>query len=81
MMHDHEYSTYFNTWKQFTRLFLSLLIYLLIIKSLEINNMHDMSLNKLYDFIQVVYSMRNHYNKVEYFSEHVLFITIYLLLD
>jgi hypothetical protein len=26
-----------------------------------------MSLNKLYDFIQVAYSMRRHYTKVEYF--------------
>jgi hypothetical protein len=40
-----------------------------------------MSLNKLYDFIQVVYSTRMHYTKVEYFSKHNLFITNYLLLD
>jgi hypothetical protein len=40
-----------------------------------------MSLNKLYDFIQVLYIMRKHYTKVEYFPEHLLFITIYLLLD
>jgi hypothetical protein len=40
-----------------------------------------MSLNKLYDFIQVAYSMRKHYTKDEYFSKHFLFITIYLLLD
>jgi hypothetical protein len=40
-----------------------------------------MSLNTLYDFIQVAYSMRRHYTKVEYFFKHFLFITIYLLLD
>jgi hypothetical protein len=40
-----------------------------------------MSLNKLYDFIQVIYSIKEYYTKVEYFSNHNLFITIYLLLD
>jgi hypothetical protein len=40
-----------------------------------------MSLNKLHDFIQVEYSMRKLYTNNEYFSNHVLFITIYLLLD
>jgi hypothetical protein len=40
-----------------------------------------MSLKQLYDFIQIIYSMRKHYTKVEYFPEHILFITIYLLLD
>jgi hypothetical protein len=40
-----------------------------------------MSLNKLYDFIQVLYSTRKHYTKVEYFPKHILFITIYLLLN
>jgi hypothetical protein len=43
--------------------------------------MHHMSLNKLYDFIQVVYGIRKHYTKVEYFSKHILFIVIYLQLD
>jgi hypothetical protein len=38
-----------------------------------------MSLNQLYDFIQVIYSMRKYYTKVEYFSKHNVFITIYLL--
>jgi hypothetical protein len=42
--------------------------------------MHDLSLNKLCHFIQVIYSMREHYTKVEYFSKYTLFITIYLLL-
>jgi hypothetical protein len=40
-----------------------------------------MSLNKLYVFIQVAYSMRKHYTQVEYFPNHILFIAIYLLLD
>jgi hypothetical protein len=43
--------------------------------------MHSISLNKLYDFIQVAYSVRKYYTKVEYFSKHILFIIIYLLLD
>jgi hypothetical protein len=43
--------------------------------------MHDLSLNWLYDFVKVVYSMRKYYTKVEYFSKYILFITIYLLLD
>jgi hypothetical protein len=38
-----------------------------------------MGLNYLYDFIQVIYNMRKYYTKVEYFSKHILFITIYLL--
>jgi hypothetical protein len=42
--------------------------------------MHDLSLNKLSDFIQFIYSTREHYTKVGYFSKHTLFITIYLLL-
>jgi hypothetical protein len=42
--------------------------------------MYVLSLNKLWDFIQVIYNMREHYTKVEYFSKHILFITIYLLL-
>jgi hypothetical protein len=43
--------------------------------------MHDVSLNQLYDFIQVIYSIKEYYTKVEYFSRHNLFITIHLLLD
>jgi hypothetical protein len=43
--------------------------------------MHVLSLNKLLDFIQVIYSMREHYSKVEYFSKHIPSITIYLLLS
>jgi hypothetical protein len=39
-----------------------------------------MSLNKLYDFINIAYSLRKDYTKVEYFPKHILFITIYLLL-
>jgi hypothetical protein len=39
-----------------------------------------MSLNKLSDFIQVIYSIRKHYTKVEYFPKHILFIIIYLVL-
>jgi hypothetical protein len=38
--------------------------------------MHDLSLDKLRDFIQVIYSMTEHYTKIEYFSNHTLFITI-----
>jgi hypothetical protein len=81
MMHDHEYSNHINSYKLFTKLLLSFLIYLLNIKSWKINNMHYMSLNKFYDFIKVIYSIKEHYTKVEYFSNHNLFITIYLLLD
>jgi hypothetical protein len=40
-----------------------------------------MSLNKLYVFIQVAYSMRKHYTKVEYFPKHILFIAIYVVLE
>jgi hypothetical protein len=38
-----------------------------------------MSPNKLHDFIHVVSSIRKQYTKVEYFSKHILFTTIYLL--
>jgi hypothetical protein len=40
-----------------------------------------MSLNGLYDFIHVIYSIIKHYTKVEYFYKHILFITIYVLVD
>jgi hypothetical protein len=43
--------------------------------------MHVLSLNKLWDFIHVTYSMRKYYTKVEYFSKLILFIAIYLPLD
>jgi hypothetical protein len=32
-----------------------------------------MSLNKLYDFIKVLYSVSKHYTQVEYFSKYSLF--------
>jgi hypothetical protein len=35
----------------------------------------------LYDFIQVIYSMRKRHTKVEYFSKLILLIAIYLPLD
>jgi hypothetical protein len=38
-----------------------------------------MSLNKFYDFIQVLYSARKLLTKNCYFSKHILFSTIYLL--
>jgi hypothetical protein len=40
-----------------------------------------MSLDKLYDFIWVIYSIKEYYTKVEYFSKHNLLITNYLLWD
>jgi hypothetical protein len=40
-----------------------------------------MSLDKLCDFVQVVYNIRRYYTKVEYFTKHILFIKTYLLLD
>jgi hypothetical protein len=43
--------------------------------------MHVLSPKQWYDFIQVMYNMKEYYTKVEYFSKHNLFITIYLLLD
>jgi hypothetical protein len=38
-----------------------------------------MSLNKLYDFIHVAYSMRNLYTNNYYFPKHILFTMIYSL--
>jgi hypothetical protein len=38
-----------------------------------------MSLNTLYDFIQLLLSKRKHLNKDEYFSQHIIFTMIYLL--
>jgi hypothetical protein len=38
-----------------------------------------MSPNKLYDFMQVLRSIRKHYIKNEYFPMHILFTSIYLL--
>jgi hypothetical protein len=40
-----------------------------------------MSLNWLSNFIQVIYSIREHYTKVEYFPKLIPFIIIYLLLE
>jgi hypothetical protein len=40
-----------------------------------------MSLKQLSDFIQVIYSIKEYYTKVDYFPKHNLFITIHLLLD
>jgi hypothetical protein len=34
-----------------------------------------------YDFMQVLYSIREHYTKTEYFPKHILFMVVYLLLD
>jgi hypothetical protein len=39
-----------------------------------------MSPKQLHDFIQVIYSMRKHHTKVDYFSK-LIFIAIYLPLD
>jgi hypothetical protein len=38
-----------------------------------------MSLNKCYDFIHVLYSIRKHGIKKEYFTMHILFTIIYSL--
>jgi hypothetical protein len=38
-----------------------------------------MSLNKLYDFMNVINSIRKYFTKNEYFPMHILFTTIYLL--
>jgi hypothetical protein len=38
-----------------------------------------MSLNKFYDFMQVISSIGKHATKNEYFSMHILFTTIYLM--
>jgi hypothetical protein len=43
--------------------------------------MHDISLNKSYDFIQVLNSIRKYYTKNEYFPKHILFSTVSLLQD
>jgi hypothetical protein len=40
-----------------------------------------MSLKQLYDFIQVIYSIQEHYTKVDYFPQHILFITNYIQQD
>jgi hypothetical protein len=41
--------------------------------------MHSKSLNKFYDFMQVLYSTREHHAKNEDFPMHILFTRIYLL--
>jgi hypothetical protein len=38
-----------------------------------------MNVNMIYDFMQVLNSIRKHPIKNEYFSKHILFSTIYLL--
>jgi hypothetical protein len=50
-------------------------------KLCKFNNMQFMSLNMLYDFIQVIYSIQKHYSKVDYFPKHILFITTYIRLN
>jgi hypothetical protein len=58
---------------------LAFLILLQFNYDLEINNMQDMSLDKLYDFIQVAYSTIKLYTNNCYFPERILFTMIYLL--
>jgi hypothetical protein len=41
--------------------------------------MHDMSLKHWYYFIQVLHIKRSHPTKIDYFSTHIQFTTIYLL--
>jgi hypothetical protein len=43
--------------------------------------MHDMCLNKLNDFIQVLDSRRKHHAKNGDFLVHILFTTIYLMYE
>jgi hypothetical protein len=38
-----------------------------------------MSLNFFYNFMHIIYSIKEYETKVEYFSKHILFIIIYLL--
>jgi hypothetical protein len=38
-----------------------------------------MSLNKFYDFMQLINSIRKYFTKNEYFPMHIIFTTIYLL--
>jgi hypothetical protein len=38
-----------------------------------------MSLNKFYNCMQIIHSIRKHYTKNEYFSKHIQFTTIYLM--
>jgi hypothetical protein len=41
--------------------------------------MHVLSPKERYDFIQVIYIIKEYYTKVEYFSKNILFTTIYLM--
>jgi hypothetical protein len=41
--------------------------------------MHFVSVNKFYDFMQVISSIGEHPTKNEYFSMHILFSIIYLM--
>jgi hypothetical protein len=38
-----------------------------------------MSLNKFYDFMLLINSIRKYFTKNEYFPMHIIFTTIYLL--
>jgi hypothetical protein len=38
-----------------------------------------MSLNKLFDFIHILYSIRKYHTKIEHFYKHILFSIIHLL--
>jgi hypothetical protein len=48
-----------------------------MLSSYKIKNMHAMSPKYLHDFINLIYSMRKHHTKVEYFS-FAYFIYCYL---
>jgi hypothetical protein len=41
--------------------------------------MHFLNLNNLYDFMQVLNSIRKYHTMIEHFYKHILFSTIYLL--
>jgi hypothetical protein len=43
--------------------------------------MQIMNLIMLYDYMQVINSIRKHYTKNEYFHTHILFSTIHFLLE
>jgi hypothetical protein len=60
-MHDHVHHSHINPYKLFSKLPLAFSIYLLInnlTMHQKFNNMHFMCLNKLYDFMQVIYNKR-----------------------
>jgi hypothetical protein len=41
--------------------------------------MHFLNLNNLYDFMQVLNSIRKYHTMIKHFYKHILFSTIYLL--